>query len=218
MDKPPRKFDKLVWAALVLTLAVITVTFVLAEIRKRQTRDVALRLSYPLPDFTLTNQLGQPISLGDLRGQVWIADIIFTRCAGPCPLMTQHLSELQKALPKDAPVKLVTLTTDPEFDTPAVLKSYGERYGAEPARWFFLTGTKPQIGALAVDGLKFTSREQQPELRENPNDLFIHSTIFAVVDKQGRLRGVFESTGEGVDWPSSRQRILAATKMLSREK
>ena len=126
------------------------------------------------------------VTLADLRGQVWVADIIFTRCAGPCPRMTKQMKSLQAALPADSRAKLVTLTTDPEFDTPEVLKKYAERFNANADRWMFLTGAKKEIAALGIDSLKLTAVEKKPEEREDPDDLFIHSTIFIVVDKQAR--------------------------------
>ncbi|NDE96970.1 MAG: SCO family protein [Verrucomicrobia bacterium] len=144
-------------------------------------------------DFTLTNQLDRPVTLADLRGQVWVADIIFTRCPGPCATMTKRMSELQAALPTNAPVKLISLTTDPAHDTPRALATYGERFGADPKRWHFLTGPKADLVKLAVHSLKLTVLDKEEAKRTSPDDLFIHSTIFVVVDKQGRLRAVFES-------------------------
>jgi cytochrome oxidase Cu insertion factor (SCO1/SenC/PrrC family) len=66
--------------------------------------------------------------------------------------------------------------------------------------------------------LKLSAVEIEPAKRESENDLFIHSTVFVVVDKQGRLRGVFETGGEDVDWPTSKKHILAAIRQLEREK
>jgi protein SCO1/2 len=152
-----------------------------------------------------------------LRGKVWVADIIFTRCAGPCPIMTRHMADLQAALPADSPVELVTLTTDPEFDTPPVMKNYAQRFGANLDRWMFLTGTKKEIANLAAVGLKLSAVEIKPEDRTAPEDLFIHSTIFVVVDKQARLRGVYQTTGPDVDPQSAKQKILAAVETLVRE-
>ena len=71
-----------------------------------------------------------------------MADIIFTRCAGPCPRMTGQMKSLQNVCRPDSNARLVTLTTDPDFDSPAVLKKYGDRFGADFNRWTFLTGTK----------------------------------------------------------------------------
>ena len=172
-----------------------------------------LPVLYAVPDFTLTNQNSQVVTRSNLRGQVWLADIIFTRCAGPCPEMTRKMSALYEALPPGAPLKFITLTTDPEFDTPAVLATYGRRHNASSGRWWFLTGTKPQIAALAVDGLKLAAMEKKPEERTNEMDLFIHSTIFVLVDKQARVRGIFES-----DQPEMQERIVASVKQLLREK
>jgi protein SCO1 len=171
----------------------------------------------PIGDFTLTNQNGRAVSLADLRGKVWVADIIFTRCAGPCPKMTRQMKELQDALPPVGEVKLVTLTTDPDFDTPLVLKAYAERFRADGNRWSFLTGPKQEIAKLAIDSLKLTAIEKKPEERESPQDLFVHSTIFVVADKQARLRGVFETGGDGVDPRAVQTQILAAVNQLERE-
>ena len=71
--------------------------------------------------------------------------------------------------------------------------------------------------SLGSSGLKLTSVEVKPDERKSENDLFIHSTLFVVVDKQARLRGVFETGGEGVDWAVEQQKILAAVKQLERE-
>ena len=158
------------------------------------------------------------MTLADLTNQVWVADIIFTRCAGPCPRMTGQMKSLQEALPKASAAKLVTLTTDPEFDTPAVLKKYGERFGADPNRWLFLTGTKPEIAALASDSLKLSTQPVKPAERTGEADLFIHATLFVVVDRHARLRGYFETGGDGVDWTNVVQaKILRAVHQLENE-
>ena len=117
-----------------------------------------------------------------------MADIIFTRCAGPCPRLTRQMKSLQDQLPADSAAKLVTLTTDPDFDSPAVLKKYGERAGADFNRWTFLTGTKREIAQLASGSLKLSSQPVKLDKQQNPVDLFIHATIFVVVDKHARLR------------------------------
>jgi protein SCO1/2 len=185
---------------------------------------VARRSPPPLPvlgavaDFSLTNQLGQRITLEALRGKVWLADIIFTRCPGPCARMTRQLAEVQAALPARSAARLVSLTTDPEYDSPAVLGRYATHAQADPARWLFLTGDKLGIAGLAIDSLKLTTVAKPPEARTSADDLFIHSTIFVLVDQQARLRGIFETGGETVDWPAVRAQILAAIQQLERER
>jgi cytochrome oxidase Cu insertion factor (SCO1/SenC/PrrC family) len=171
----------------------------------------------PVPAFTLTNQLGQAVTLEDLKGHVWVADIIFTRCAGPCPVMTRQMRELQDALPAQSTARLVTLTTDADYDTPAVLQEYAKKFGADEGRWIFLTGAPRAIANLAIEGLKLTAIAKPPEERTDPADLFVHSTIFVIVDPQGQLRGVFETQGDHVNWPETKKKILAAITMLEAE-
>jgi len=218
MDEASQKLSRTLWIGIGLLIVILCVSYVLSRLEPRRPPVASSRILGQVADFTLTNQGGVAVSLADLHGRVWIADIIFTRCAGPCPRMTQQMRELQDALPPASQARLVTLTTDPDFDTPPVLRAYGERFGAKPERWIFLTGAKKEIAALAIDSLKLTAVEKKPEEREDPQDLFIHSTILVVVDKQGRLRDVFETTGDGVDPVLVRSQILASVKRLERER
>ena len=218
MDDGSHKLSRTVWIGIGLLIVILCASYVLSRLEPPQTRVASLPVLGQIADFTLTNQAGDVVSLANLRGHVWVADIIFTRCAGPCPRMTRQMKELQDALPPASRARLVTLTTDPDYDTPSVLKAYGEGFGANPERWTFLTGTKKEIAALAIDSLKLTAIEKKAAERENPQDLFIHSTIFVVVDKQARLRGVFESSGDGVDPALVRSEILAIVQKLERER
>jgi len=160
----------------------------------------------------LTNQLGAPVSLGNLRGQVWVADVIFSRCPTACPGMTLRMRELQAALPANAPVKLLSLTTDPENDTPAILKRYAEQFGANPDRWWFLTGPEDKVRHALTNSLKLSAVETPPALRTNQFDLYTHSTLFVVVDKQSRIRAAVESSQPG--W---KKQILHDIDRLLRE-
>ena len=124
--------------------------------------------------------------------------------------MTRVMKDLQSSV--DPKVRLVTLTTDPEYDTPRVLKAYAGKYNADPNRWFFLTGSKDQVARLAIDGLKLVAQEKPAPERENPADLFIHSTLFVVVDKQGNLRASFD-----MEDPAFKTKIQAASRGLLKE-
>ena len=128
------------WLGVVLLVGFLALAYLLslAEFKKQH----ALPVIGAVADFTLTNQDGNVTTLADLTNHVWVADIIFTRCAGPCPVITGHMKSLEDALPKTSDAKLVTLTTDPDFDTPAMMKRYGERFDADFSRWTFLTGAK----------------------------------------------------------------------------
>lgn len=213
MNPLSRSTQVVVWGGLGLVVAAVTGAFWFGK--RVASPPVAFK---PLPiisrleSFSLTNQLGQPVTLESLRGRVWVADVIFTRCAGPCLQMTQRMRDLRDALGTNSSVELVSFTTDPEFDTPEVLQSYARRLGAESPHWQFVTGRKPELARVLVEGLKFTALEKKPEERTDPADLFIHSTFFVIVDKQGRARKVVE----GLE-PDYRASVLAAVAQLSRE-
>jgi protein SCO1/2 len=210
MNKPTRSVELIVWGGLAVVMVVIFGAYFASKLRApRQPLPVLAHVT----DFALTNQFRGAVTLADLRDKVWVADIIFTRCPGPCARMTKQMSELQAALPPDEAIQLVSLTADPEFDTPEVLKTYGERSGAAPGRWQFLTGKKLDVYRLATRGLLLAVDEIKADERTSPDDLFVHSTLFVIVDKQGRVRGSFDGTE-----PSSRPKLLAAIKTLLKEK
>jgi cytochrome oxidase Cu insertion factor (SCO1/SenC/PrrC family) len=195
-----------VWGGLLITLLALLVAFVVLPFKSR-----------PLPvlgsmlDFALQDQNNQTVTLATLRGDVWIADVIFTRCAGQCPVMSAHMQEIQDALPAGLPIKLVSLTTDPAFDTPEVLKKYGARFGSRDGQWIFLTGSKTALRGAAVDGLKLGVVDKPPGERDNADDLFIHSAKLVLIDQTGRIRGYFD--GDTADGTS---KALAAAKALAR--
>jgi protein SCO1/2 len=196
-DSP--QLPRTLWLGLGLILGFLALAYLLSVVEFGQTHHKPLPVIGAVADFAL-------------------ADIIFTRCAGPCPEMTRKMSLLQSVLPKDSAAKIVTLTTDPDYDSPDVMKKYGERFGADFSRWTFLTGTKPEIGGLAANGLKLSAVPVKPADQQNAADLFIHTTIFVVVDKHARLRGSFETVGDGVNWTNDVQpKILATIHQLERE-
>ena len=219
MADTPQLLPRTLWVGLLLLLVMLCLAYAMSLMElNRVHRQPALPVLGPVADFVLMDQDGRARTLADLSNHVWVADIIFTRCAGSCPIMSREMALLQVALPPASGTRLVTLTTDPDFDTPPVLKKYGERFGADSNRWTFLTGTKLEIGRLAANSLKLTSVPVKPEEQKNPADLFIHSTIFVIVDKQARLRGSFETEGDGVDWTNVQPRIFAAVNQLEHEK
>lgn len=138
------------------------------------------KLQWPVPEFTLTDQDGRAVSLDTFRGKIWIADFIFTHCAGPCPIMTHQMKAFEKELP--AEIGLVSFSVDPERDTPAVLKDYARQMQADPERWRFLTGDKELIFKLAIEGFKSPTADPN-----KGSDQVIHSTYFYLVDGKGRI-------------------------------
>jgi protein SCO1 len=176
-----------------------------AEIQARRVASRLERLA-PAPQFTLTAQDGNTVSTADFKGKIWVANFIFTRCAGPCPLMTSRMAEVNQAIgKKDPDVELVSITVDPEHDTPAVLKEYGEHVGASPERWKFLTGPRDQIEAVVMKGFLQT-------LGKEPSGTPIHSTRFVLVDRDGWMRGFLDGND-----PELPQKLLMDIGDLLRE-
>ena len=204
---PPR-IPRLGWAIAFLCLTTLIAWAYLqfsAEIRARQVASRLERLA-PAPQFTFTAQDGKTVSTGDFKGKIWVANFIFTRCAGPCPMMTSRMAEVNQALGNKATdVELVSITVDPEYDTPEVLKQYGEQVGASPDRWKFLTGPKEQVETVVMKGfLQALARE--------PSGTPIHSTRFVLVDREGWMRNFLDGSD-----PELPQKLLMDIGDLLRE-
>jgi protein SCO1/2 len=159
-----------------------------------------------LPKFELVNQDAQPFGSEQLIGKIWIADFIFTTCPGPCPIISTRMSELQKPLAKTG-VHLVSVTVDPEKDTPELLRTYADKLRKEPFPWDFLTGPLDAITSLSRDGFKLAIAAG-----EDPGSGPVHSTRFVLVDRRGTIRGYYDAlAADGVT------KILADTNHLLRE-
>jgi len=153
--------------------------------------------------FQLTDQLGRTFSSDSaLNGHVWVADFVFTHCEGPCPRMSSHMHSLQDKT--DAGVKLISFTVDPARDTPPVLAEYAKKFDADSNRWLLLTGDVATLNKLDQDAFKLGS--------VNGGDDIEHSTYFGLVDKKGRIRGLYGiSAGDPV------QNIVRDAARLERE-
>ena len=208
--KPSHRIEWLVWGALSITVMAIAVAFVRARLEEGGLRK-PLEVLGTVPAFALTNQSGQTVSLTNLRGRVWIADVIFTRCPISCEKMTQRMKALEAEIPDRPPVSFVSITADPGYDTPAILTKYAKERGLDGTRWHFLTGPKSDVYALSVGGLKFAVIDNED--KTIPDNFFVHSTQFALVDKRGRIRGYFEGTDE-----EERKQLALAVRKLVREK
>ncbi len=159
-----------------------------------------------LHDFSLTNQLGRPVSLESLEGRITVVNVIFSRCPTQCRRLSAQMQRIQARMPSG--VRLVTLTADPEYDSPEVLGRYGKEYGASPEKWWFLTGAKAEVFRVAVGDLKFAVVESgDPSAKLE--DLFIHSADFGVLDSRGRLRFIVH--GEDSD---AEDQVLRSVKRL----
>jgi len=142
-----------------------------------------------LPGFLLTDHRRQPISLEQLSGSVWIANFIFTRCAGQCPMMSAQLAALQRSLTDAPDVQFVSFTVDPEHDTPETLADYATHYAANAHRWRLVTGPKEALYALARAGFRLGVGEDGSAVEP-----ITHSVRFVLVDRAGRIRGYYDAT------------------------
>jgi protein SCO1/2 len=153
-------------------------------------REPDLPKLYPLPDFSLTDQTDKTVTLADLKGHVWIADFIFTNCAGTCPMMTEHMRKLHDGLPPE--VRMVSITVDPARDTVKALADYAAEQGVTRDRWLFLTGDKQSLFDLCMRGFKLPLDETGGTEAEP----IAHSTRFVLVDKDAEIRGYYSGTDE----------------------
>ena len=140
-----------------------------------------------VPDFNLMNQDGKPFGLSDLDGKLWVTDFIFTNCPTICPVMTQTMAELQNEISNDK-VNFLSITVDPERDTPEVLSQYALDYGAIQDRWHFLTGDKDHIYNLANKGFKLPAAYHE--------GVFPHSRKFVVIKPDRTIHDYYDSRSE----------------------
>lgn len=159
-----------------------------------------------VPDVMLTERSGGSFSLGELKGKVWVANFIFTRCAGSCLVMSAKMQDLQESLRKTGDVRLVSFTVDPKNDTPERLADYAEGYRAEKEKWLFLTGGVEQMQNLAKESFLLGVEEGT-----DPAEPIIHSKRFVLIDQQGHIRGYYDS-GE----TESKQKLLRDIGILMR--
>lgn len=141
---------------------------------------------FTAPKFQLTDQKGNVFTSESLAGHVWVADFIFTRCAGPCPLMTQNMKNVHDEFSDAEGLRFVSITVDPEHDTPDVLRKYARRFKADSERWFFLTGDRETIFDLSVKGFKLAAAPAEDA--SDPSHPIVHSQRYVLVDGEGNIR------------------------------
>ncbi|MBL8919235.1 MAG: SCO family protein [Myxococcaceae bacterium] len=186
------------WLTLVGVLALFTIAL-LAYVKVRSPSKLeraealahapkkALEPLFPAPAFAYPDQHGATVTTQTLGGKVWVANFIFTTCRTICPLLSARMVQLQRAL-KDADVRFVSFSVDPEHDTPEVLAAYARKWAPDEPRWALLA-TDAKTLPLTAAGFHVTAEKNKPgEL-----DPILHSSVFVLVDKAGMVRGVFDS-------------------------
>lgn len=140
-------------------------------------------LNYDVQSFSFQNQDGKAVTLESLKGQVWVADFIFTNCKTICPPMTSHMAELQKQMEEEnLQARIVSFSVDPENDTPEKLKKFAANYPLSFQNWDFLTGySQEEIEKFALKSFKSIVKKPEDE------DQVIHQSSFYLVDQNGKV-------------------------------
>jgi protein SCO1 len=209
---PPKPSTAPIWGILIIALGGLMVAMGWKAYGDWMNR--MLPVIGTIPEFELVNKGGAQFGKKDLEGKIWIANFIFTRCAGPCPVQSYQLSSIQERLLRERhDIKLISFTVDPGYDTPAVLTEYASRYEKAPGQWHWLTGNEDQIMNLAREHFKVTAEPGLPT-PENPHAI-MHSTHFILVDGKGNIRGYY-SSGENasLDKVASDARRLLGTQQF----
>jgi protein SCO1/2 len=147
------------------------------------TKPTPLPILGNIPPFEMTNSKGLPFGTDDLTGKIWVADFIFTTCAGPCPVMSTAMADIHKSFLDDE-IHTVSYTVNPDYDTPEILAVYAERFNADRSLWHFLTAPYEDIQFIIQNGFKMGDIEE----------IVFHSTRFALIDKEMNIRGYYTGT------------------------
>lgn len=152
-----------------------------------------------LPAFELVDQHGRRLDRAALDGQVWVANAFFTRCVTICPRLTSRVRTLQERYAAGGieGLRLVSVSVDPEYDTPERLAQYAGLHGVDPARWSMTTGEPDAIRSLLEDGF-MTHVGERRDVGDGLFDI-AHSGRLFLVDRRGRLRGFYETDDAGLD-------------------
>ncbi len=154
-----------------------------------------------VPDFAMTDAAGKPFSAGQMNGSVWVVDFIYTNCPAECPRMSSQMHKVEGQFAGEPDVHFLSISVDPERDTPPVLAAFAHRWGAPNRQWQFVTGSPQTVHLLANSTFHVG----------DVIDLIEHSTKFAVVDKKRTIRGYYSSF-DGESLAQMRQDIEALRK------
>ena len=163
---------------------------------------------HKIANFSLTNQKGKTITQNTYKDKIYVADFFFTTCQTICPIMTDHMVEIQKEIIDDPDVMLLSHSVTPEIDNVAQLKRYAEKKGVNAKKWNLVTGDKKEIYQLA--------RKSYLAVKDNgdggPFDM-VHTENFMLIDKKRQIRGFYDGTNaEDID------RLLEDIQILKEEK
>ncbi len=167
------------------------------QTKKGDPSEVAYIIQYEekkrVPEFEFINQDGDTITDKDYLGKVYVIEFFFTTCPSICPVMNENLISIQNEIDNEEDFGIVSITIDPEHDTPEVLKEYAENYGVTNPNWNFLTGDRDKIYEMANTGFGIFADED-----ETVPGGFAHSGLFALIDKEGYVRSRLDKFGNPI--------------------
>lgn len=164
---------------------------------------------HAIGDFSFVNQDGKMVNRADYAGKIWVADVFFTACPGICPKLTEGFTKVQEAFRNDPDIMLLSITVDPEKDSIPVLADYASQHGAISGKWNMVTGNKKDLYEFANKQFFFKAFEgEDGELG------FVHDQDYRLLDKEGRMRGIWHYDGTNPEMVDS---LIADIKRLKSE-
>lgn len=177
--------SKLTPTALFRILSVLSILFfILATvfIYRSDRAPSALPKLAQVADFELTDSQNKAFNTTSLKGKVWAAKLFFTSCGSVCPVLSANMASVYRSYELDNRVHFVSITVNPDTDTPEVLAQYAKRYKADPKRWHFLTGPIEKIQQISIESLKIGNKDEP----------VFHSSHFVLIDSEGWIRGYYD--------------------------
>ncbi|WP_417856024.1 SCO family protein [Xanthomarina gelatinilytica] len=162
---------------------------------------------HKIAEFSLTNQNGETITQDTYKDKIYVADFFFTTCQTICPIMTDHMAQIQKEIINDPDVMLLSHTVTPEIDSVAQLKKYALKKGVNDAKWNLVTGDKKQIYQLARKSYLAVKTDGNGDIYD-----MIHTENFMLIDKKRQIRGYYDGTN-----PEDIKRLIADIETLKEE-
>ncbi len=157
--------------------------------------------------FSFTNQFGETVNNKTVENKIYVADFFFATCESICPAISTNLKDVQKEFENDDSLLILCHTVNPLHDTVEVLNAYSQTYGAKKNKWHFLTGNKKEIYDLAKDSYLVNALEA-----DGSPEGFLHSELLLLVDKKGRIRGMFDGTDK-----AQVQKLIKEIKLMKTE-
>lgn len=167
----------------------LVVGFYFAMVQLTGFNKVKLPVLNTVQPFSFTRQDSVQVSIADLRNRIYVAEYFFTTCRGICPKMNKNMKAVYEKFKTDSNFLVVSHTVNPETDNVTVLRRYADSIGADPANWWFLTGTKESLYKSARESYLLDDPQNSSK---NIEEQFLHTQFFSLIDRQGRVRGIYD--------------------------